>query len=150
MDGRTMALMFGLMAFAFGGLMVWLGARTKPLEVRKKRLDVLDKALAHPQLDVDTRNQILRVLVEEQRREGATWTQRLTRLVPLGRMLWYSAGWILFVIGGCMSVLMAIELVPRSELPTCASLTIAGFAMLSLPLALGELMRRQRAAVTDR
>lgn len=150
MDGRTMALMFGLMAFAFIGLMAWLAARTKPMEVRKKRLDVLDKALQHPQLDAETRSQILRVLAEEQRREATTWLQRLTRYAPLGRTLWYSVGWILFVIGGCMSVLVAIEIAPRSMVPTCASMTMVGFAMLSLPLALGELTRRQRAPVADR
>lgn len=148
MDGRTVALLFGLMSFTFVLLTVWLSARSKPHDVQKKRLQVLDKALGHQDLDPATKAEILRVLADEQRATGGA---RVPEGASWWGQLWFGAGWVLFVVGGCMLGAGAADLVADVSTKTYLPMTITGFAMLTLPMALRELMaRRDRLSVPER
>lgn len=151
MDIRLMLLVLVAMAFILLGVVAWLAMRAKPAELRLRQIELMQKALAHPQLDLATREELLRVLA----RDHAGLLGALSRLLrdPRSwRVLWYGAGWLMFVIGGCMLGARALwpSLVPGFDVRDFVALTIAGFAMLSLPLALQELTRRHHASAPGR
>lgn len=142
MDARSMAFLFGVLGFVWG-LIALLTAR-KGDALERRRLDVLEKALAHPALDDATRAELLRAVARE---HGAAPLSR--RLMPAGRAVWYGIGWMLFVVGGCMLVAHSTGLL-SVDLQFFVPATIAGFAALTLPMALGELARRSTASTAMR
>ena len=106
-------------------------------EERRERSELLRTALQHPQLDERTRAELLRAIAREQ--------QIAPRLVGIVRTVWFAIGWLMFVGGGGALLLDAIGIV-RTDDDVAAGFAIAGFAVLSLPLGLRELQRRDHAA----
>lgn len=150
MDGRSFALLFALIG-SFVAIVSMALSRSRRESEQQRRMDLIEKGLAHPALDEATRAELLRLLTAEQCRASATFGERLPRLAPAWRTIWYGAGWLLFVFSGCMLGANALELTPGLEARTFVPLTILGFAMLTLPLALGELQaRRARSAPAER
>lgn len=155
MMGRELALLFGFGSFFFMIAMIVIGGamarRKQAAQLDARRLDLLEQALQHPSLDEATRAELLRTMAAG--REGPQPAARPTadRSGNWWLALWYGAGWLLFVFSGCMLGANALELTPGLDSRTFVPLTILGFAMLTLPLALGELQaRRARSAPAER
>jgi hypothetical protein len=149
MDGRTMTLLFGLMG-TFVAVVSMVLSRSRSDALERRRLDVIEQGLAHPALDEATRSELLRLLAEQQRSASAGLMERLGRLMPLGRLIWYGVAWFLFVFGGSMLAVRLLELWDGIEPRVCVPMAVTGFAMLTLPLALGELARRGPASTVTR
>jgi uncharacterized membrane protein YedE/YeeE len=131
----TLALVVGLVAL--------LVSMSRSRSLAHRRLDVLEQGLAHPQLDPATREELLRVLAREQAGVAGALS-RLLRNAQAWRLAWYGAAWLMFVVGGCMLAARAFALIPGISVSDFLPTTIAGFAMLTLPLALQELGRRHQ------
>ncbi|MBL8729530.1 MAG: hypothetical protein JNM25_13940 [Planctomycetes bacterium] len=156
MIGRDLLLLICLASFAVmvGAILVAVarGQRRRASAFDQRRLDLLEQALRHPALDEGTRAELLKVLAA---RPGGRPDHR-PEAATAGRgdwwhLLWFGPGWILFVLGGCMLGARALSLAPGADLETFLPMTITGFAMLTLPLALRELhVRRDRPAPANR
>ena len=126
--------------FAFVTLMVWMGNRQK---TRNERLKVMQKAIESPTLDDATRRTILDALTGDQRR-GSEWMTALAQhLTFLARNLVFIGGWITMFVGGALW-LVNTKLQCNEEMAEGGLIaTFVGFALVTAPLALREMGRRQ-------
>ncbi len=110
-------------------------------QVRMRRYELLAESLRDPGLDAATRADLLRVLAHDHR----GWLWRALRSPGLWKVLWSGCGWLLFVLFSAMVGMQAcgLRLVPGNGLAVLVFPAAVGFAMLSLPLALRELARRE-------
>ncbi len=108
-------------------------------KVRSQRLKVLETALNRQDLDETTRREILRVLTQE---HSATWLAPLLR-PDLWQKLSFGFGWFLFLISGGVGIagLLDVMHVPAEAV---VPMMLLGLALMTLPLGLRELMRRDR------
>lgn len=108
--------------------------------VRVRRYELLAESLRDPGLDAATRADLLRVLAHDHR----GWLWQALRSPALWKVLWFGSGWFLFVLCSAMVGLQGcgLRLVASHELAVLVVPAAVGFAMLSLPLALRELARR--------
>lgn len=121
------------------GLGAWINNRHKE---RMERLSLLAKALDRQDLDATTRRDLLSVLRDD---HGAGF---------LARPDWWSrvafgAGWVTLLISGGMALLHYLGVVWTGyevTLPLC----LVAIAVMTVPSALAELVRRQRAAASSR
>ena len=116
-------------------------------QLRVTRLQVLQEALRHPALDEQTRTELTRVLADEYRREHGSFGERCGRWLRAGHVLLLAIGW-LSLIGGAGFWIAAEALhLSRFDIQPAIGFTIAGIALVTLPLALRELLgRRDREA----
>jgi hypothetical protein len=119
------------------------GRRRRETAVDQRRLDLLEQALQHPSLDEATRAELLQVLAHPRGAPEQQPAAAATRKGDWWHLVWYGPGWILFVLGGCMLGAHALSLAPGVDLKTYLPMTITGFAILTLPLALRELQVRR-------
>ena len=105
-----------------------------------RRMEVLDRALDHPDLDRETREQLVSLLARE----------HSSRLAFLGQMsFWLSAcfviGWLLLVFNGAAAVLCQLQVL---SVPIVAPLVTAacGLALVTLPTAVREFWARGQRA----
>jgi hypothetical protein len=150
MNPTASSMVLGVMTVSCG-LVALLVATSRSRSLQNRRLDVLERALAHPQLDSPTREELLRLLA----RDGVGLfgaVSRLLRNPQFWRVIWYGAAWLMFVVGGCMfgARVLSPSLMPGSSVSDFLQVAIIGFAMLSLPLALQELSRRHHASAPNR
>jgi hypothetical protein len=130
-----LCLIFGLPAI--GGLVsMWSTARRRRHELRLRRLDVLQEALRHPQLDETTRREVVRVLGAEHR--WFTWAQ----LLRGGYVLYLTVSWLLLVAGGGGWIYFEIVGGSWRQIEPLVAMTVLGFGLLTLPFALRELLGR--------
>lgn len=128
-------LIFGLPAI--GGLLsLWGTARRRRHELALRRLDVLKEALRHPQLDDETRREVVRVLGTEHR--WLSWPQ----LVRGGYVLFLAASWLMLVGGGGGWIYNEAFGSSWRQVEPFVVMTVLGFGLLSLPFALRELLGR--------
>ncbi len=145
MSGREYAMLFG-----FGGclmaLLVFLAnAHKQATSLRTHRFDALMAALRDPATNPVTRDELLRALVRDHHGSlGFLW-QRL-RNPATWRTLWFSIGWLLFIVGGSFFAFGALGVIDGVDRSSVLPVGVLGFAMLTLPLALRELTRRDRRA----
>ena len=150
MNGRELVVFLGF-AGCLAAMIVWLLSRSRAAgELERRRLDLLEKALQHPALDDATRAELLRGLARTQADQGMSLIQRLARQRDLWRTLWFGSGWLLFVVGGCLLGAHAAHVVQGFRVESVLAATIAGFAMLTLPLGLRELQARSERTSTAR
>lgn len=143
-------LLLGFFTLVIAGLLVVLLVHvSRASSTAHRRLDVLERGLAHPQLDPTTREELLRVLAREQAGLFGALA-RLLRNPQTWRLAWYGVGWFFFVTGAGMLAACALDLISRNAVSTFLPMTITGFAMLTLPLALQELSRRHQPSVPGR
>lgn len=115
----------------------WLSRRNARA---KQRLDLLEESLQHPQLDPETRNQILSVLTKEHDAKfgllanGALW-----------RRMIFGGGWLVFVVCSGMAVLSWSGMVHRQIANGALAGALVGLAVSSLPFAMREMSSRQVA-----
>lgn len=101
----------------------------------KQRLDLLGESLKNPQLDAQTRSQILSVLAKEHESgrlhflKNPVFWQRLV----------FGGGWLAFVFFGGMALLSWIGVVSHQFLSESMVYSFMGLVMMSLPVAMREL-----------
>jgi hypothetical protein len=147
--GREFFLLFAMVACAISAL-IFLAHRNRGLvDIRLRRLEALTDALRDPGLDPATRAELLRTLAREHNGGLGRWLFAQLQRRELWRGLWFGAGWLLFVIGALLSLASVFYLVEisRDRGPLFAMSAI-GFAMITLPLGLREVFRRDGAAQT--
>ncbi len=135
-DFAAIAVLFVVLACTVAIAAPWLSRRNARV---KQRLDLLQQALEHPQLDAQTRRQILTVLANEHQSRklgallrGAFW-QRLV----------FGGAWLMFVFCGGMALLSWSGIVPRHIGSEALVFSLMGLAVASLPFAMRELSTRQ-------
>lgn len=134
-----LCLVFGL-PLGFGLVSLLLQRAKRRHQLRLQRLQILQEALRHPQLDDGTRRQVLAVLGGEHRR--TTFAQWLR----VGYAAFLAAAWLTFVGGGAGWIYLEVQGRFWREVEPFVVMTIAGFALLTLPIALRELLGRGRGA----
>ena len=128
----------GLALFIFAAVLVssWLNARRARYA---KRLDVLEKALDHPEMDAATRSQVVALLAREHVGRPLGFLARAS--------FWLSAsfvvGWLILIVFGLEVLLVRAELLSMSiEVPLV--MTAVGLALVTLPIATREFFDRAR------
>ena len=155
MTARDMLLLITFAGFAVMVVALLLSTATsrrkKVVELDHRRLDLLERALQHPSLDEATRAELLQVLANPRGQAHEPSARPPRKLGDWWHLIWYGSAWILFVVGGCMLAAHALSLTPGLDVRTFLPMTITGFAMLTLPLALRELrVRGQHPSTADR
>ena len=118
-----------------GGVLAMVLNRVAATSVRRRRLDVLEKALQHGSLDDATRQQLLQVLARE---AGGGW---ITKPGVWARLS-FGAGWIMFVISGGMLLLWMTDVIRYIDDDVVFGFALLGLALMTLPLGLREFARR--------
>lgn len=134
-------LLFGLPLI--GGLLsLWSTARRRRHELRLRRLDVLQEALRHPQLDEATRREVVRVLGAEHR-----WFSG-AQLLRGGYALFLAVAWLMLVGGAAGWIYNEVVGSSWRQVEPFLVTTITGFGLLTLPFALRELLGRSNRAAS--
>ena len=127
-------------------IIVLLRAGKNQHQLRVQRLQVLQDALEHPALDERTRAELTRVLADDYRRKHGPVGERFGRLLRAGQVVMLALGWLLLIGGISFWIWAENDMFgPHEGVGIVA--TVAGFALLTLPLAMRELLgRRDRNA----
>ena len=144
-SGLGVSIAWLLPMLLFGGLVVGaiillMSLRGRSRSGAARRLEVLERALEHPELDAETRAQLVATMVEHQTRR------------PLGFLFrssfWLSAcfvvGWLLMIVNGVGALLIELELLRSFKLEGPLMLGAVGVALVTLPIALREFSDRVR------
>jgi hypothetical protein len=105
----------------------------------RQRLTLLQQALEHPQLDAATRSQILSVLAKEHE----TSKLQFLKSANFWHRFVFGGGWLVFVFFGGIALLAMSNILPQQTAQLAIAWSLCGFAVLTLPLALRELLRRK-------
>ena len=143
MNGREFALFCGAASCVIAFFVLLSTRQKRRADYRTRRLDLMAEALRDPNLDAGTRSELLRALAREQGGFPAWLWQRLQQPM-LWRVLWFGGGWMTMLLGGTalLTYAMRMGIVRSMDLPAVVMLTAIGFGMVTLPLALRELLRR--------
>ena len=110
-----------------------------------QRLDVLEKALARPDLDAETRRELLTTLSRERERRAFAFLRRGS----FWRMACFAVGWATVLIFGgiaLLTVMGATHAPYESTLIPC----VFGVALMTLPTAIREFARREEPRTETR
>lgn len=133
-------------AVVVGVILLLLSVRSRSRSVANRRLEVLEKALEHPQLDAETRTQLLATIVEQQTRSPLGFLSRPS--------FWLSAcfvvGWLLVIFNGAVLLLLRLNVLSISYLDPSLLMVAVGLALLTLPVAFREFLFRARQSVEAR
>jgi len=142
MSSSVIAILGGFVAFLSGVVAIAMGASGgRQHSERQKRLDILEKALERPDLDAALRREILGVLAREHepQHRPAAW-----------RSVSFGVGWLLFVMCGGVLALDFVGVVRNIDERTVGPLALLGLGLLSLPVALREMTRRDGSLANQR
>jgi len=140
MNSEDIAVMASICAVSGAVIAVSTTYIQRRFETRKKRLEVLDKALDRADLDGETRRQLLRSLTEEQTDDkpfflqGGFW-QRAA----------FGVGWMAFLLCGGLLMLGFLDVIYMPNAEFVAPLALIGLGLMSLPIALRDFGRRTLA-----
>lgn len=116
--------------------------RRRSRRAATQHLDVLKKALEHPQLDAETRARLLATMVEQQTRRPLGFLTRSS--------FWLSAcfvvGWLLMIINGVGALLTELQVLRSFKLEPLLVMGVSGLALVTLPIALREFLYRASQA----
>ena len=143
--GVSIAWLFPMLllgGLVLGVIVLLMSLRGRSRSGAARRLAVLEKALEHPELDAETRAQLVATMVEHQTRR------------PLGFLFrssfWLSAcfvvGWLLMIVNGVGALLIKLELLHAFKLDALLVMGVAGLALATLPVALREFLYRAHQA----
>jgi hypothetical protein len=145
MNPREMLLVMSACAVAFVLIAVVAAGRRRQTDLRRQRLDVLAAALRDPTIDAATRGELARALLREQR--GAIgWLWHQLQKPILWRVLWFGTGWIALILSATVVAMASAGWMRGVDRTAVLLVLAASFAMVTLPLALRELLRRERVA----
>ncbi len=159
MDNRAVAIFVAVTASMASLLVFGMATRSKTADKnveggpagktasrKDKRLDALLEAVRDPSLDAATRAELLRALARDHQSLGSRLVQFVTNPTHW-RMVWFGVGWLVMLMAGMPLALHAADAISLSHhaLPSLATTAMAGFAMITLPMAWRELSRRERA-----
>lgn len=150
MNSREMAILCAVVSSVVAMVVAILAQRQKKSSVDDRRLDLIEKALQHPNLDEATRNELLRALAEPRQPDRAAVATPADQGANWWPKLWFGAGWGMFVVGGCLLLSEAADITRIRDMEVLLISTSVGFAMLTLPAALRELTRRSGPATARR
>lgn len=152
MNGRELALLLCFGSFALMVVALLVGVHTtrrkRAFDLEQRRLDLLEKALQHPVIDEALRRELMRTLAAGNPKPdtvhgAAAAAEGAATHGNWWPTLWFGAGWLLFVGGGCMVGAHALRITNGVDIGTMLPAAILGFAMLTLPLGLRELQARR-------
>lgn len=128
------------------GLILLVGSLSRAGVSRKsQRLSMLQQALEHPQLDAQTRAEILRVLTREHSGGGL----RFLLSAAFWERLLFAVGWLTFLLFGGRWVGAQLGVFSRYQMDTCMVFGLLGLALMSLPIAMHEFVRRTRTVAVE-
>jgi hypothetical protein len=113
-------------------------------QLRTRRLDVIAEALRDPSVDAATRAELLRSIAREHHGVAGWLWQRLQQ-PAVWRVLWFGSGWMTMLLCGALLALDGLRLLRIDEVGIAIAGVVA-FGMVTLPLALRELTRREQSA----
>lgn len=129
--------------FGFGFLALWLVLNHK---TRALRLQTIQKALEANTLDDATRRQLIAALHADAQRMPELVRTILNHGKMWVRTLLFVGGWLTFVIGGLFLLGMYLSGARyMHDWEPAAIATAIGFALVTLPVAIAELERTQKA-----
>lgn len=141
MRDEEVFLMIVLPALCVGG--AYLLAYSKRLHEQKmKRLEVLQEALRHPALGDHAKADIVRLLSEEHRREAKPLMRWVRSGWRLGHVLLLAVSWMLMVGGAASWVVGRLSGWNSYSLQPSIYFAVAGFVLMTLPIAMREMLRR--------
>ena len=111
-------------------------------EQKMKRLEVLQEALRHPSLGDGTRADLVRLLSEEHRREAKPLLRWVRSGWRLGHVLLLAVSWLLMVGGAASWGIGRLSGWNSYSLQPSIYVAVAGFVLMTLPIALREMLRR--------
>lgn len=127
-------------------LLVLVASFSRHLESRKsQRYAMLQQALSHPQLDAETRNQILRVLAKE---HSGGWVRFLFTIAFWERLI-FAAGWLMLLLFGGRWAGAQMGFFSYFQMDFMLIMALLGLAMMSLPIAMHEFIRRTRSVAVE-
>lgn len=145
MRDEEVFVLFVVFAACLIALWMVLGHRT-----RQQRLETIQKALDAQSIDATTRQALLDVLTADARRTNQIWQSILQQFGRWTRTLVFVGGWLSFVIGGLMLFVTYLRgSWNHYSMEPAIVATAVGFALVTLPVAMGEL-EKTRAARAQR
>lgn len=143
-------LLFGVPLMAMVVSWIWRAGKNEH-ELRVARLQTLQEALKHPALDEQIRMDLTRLLADDYRRQHGPLGERFRRWLRGGHVLLLAVGWLLLIGGVGFWIAGEAFGMGRYTIQPAIAATIAGIALVTLPLALRELLgRRDRNAAPSR
>lgn len=138
------AVLFGV--WLFFAIVRFLSGNTQHRrDLRMRRLELLAESLRDPNLDAATRNEVVRALANGPL-DAFGWIWKQLRRPMLWKVLWFGSGWMLMLLCGAavtLDWLGALRL-GGPDRPAFTMMAVLGFGIVTLPLALRELLRRER------
>jgi hypothetical protein len=134
-------LLFGLPCLLLVGSILIPRAR-RVHEQKMKRLQVLQDALRHPSLDEVTRSELVRLLTEEHRQQVQPLTRWVRSWSHVGYVALLAASWLLMMGGAASWLVGRLSGWPSYSLQSSIFAAVAGFVLITLPIALREMLRR--------
>ena len=124
---------------------MWSVYHTKKHATNTARLDVINKALDHPDLDPDVKAEMVRLLEEDHRESRKPFLSQYGGILNVLRSLCLIIGWIVFLFCGLVLLLDIadlMELGSRYMREPLLVFGILGFIAMTLPVAIRELLAR--------
>lgn len=147
MNVREMLVAFPAVIGFFAVLLALLHRGRNSQALHMRRFDLMVEALRDPALDPSTRAELLRAIARQHTGLIGTMWHWLQQPM-LWKVLWFGAGWLTMLLSGAalLTHAMGMTMVRTYDLPPVVMSCALGFAMLTLPLALRELLRREQTA----
>jgi len=147
MNTRELLVAFPAVIGFFVVLLALIQRSRSGQSLHTRRFDLMVEALRDPALDPATRAELLRAIAR--RHSGLFGTMWHWLQQPmLWKVLWFGAGWLTMLLSGAalLTHALGMSMVRTHDLPPVVMMCALGFAMLTLPLALRELLRREQTA----
>ncbi|MCA8974210.1 MAG: hypothetical protein KDC98_05780 [Planctomycetes bacterium] len=132
-----------------GGLIaMWSVYLSKRHAISAARLDLMQKALENPTIDERTKGELVRLLAEEQRLARRSVFEQFGGVLNVARFALLAVGWVTFLLCGGLMLMCWLGMWQGMPMEPIVVFGILGFIAMTMPAAMRELMRRERAVQT--
>lgn len=129
------AMLLLLVVFGSIAFLTWISHRAQD---RRKRFELIEKAIDDRKLDEETRRDILALLGAENRTARGDLPAR-----AIVRRFVFALGWMTMVVGAGLWITGEASDWPLWDIEPAAVATWIGFALVTLPVALEEIENRR-------